>query len=662
MLYRGLCPGEELNIIRPYEKIADIFLNLCGPKTSSFLNQAFTHMFELASILILGILAQWFAWKIKVPAILPLIIIGLIAGPISTFFTSDGTKWIEPIYKESIHHGIFPGEIMYYFVTLSIGIILFEGGLTLKLKEVKGLSISIGRLISVGSAVTFFGAGVVAHFLMGLNWPMSFLFSSLIIVTGPTVISPILRNLPLKKDIATILKWEGILIDPIGALVAILVFEFIITGAHSNFIMEHALGQFGRIIVTGVSFGFTAAYALAYAIRKKYIPHYLLNVIVLAIVMLDFVASDALAGESGLLAVVIMGMVLGNFDLNELKGILDFKESLSVLLISLLFIFLSANIEVEQLQFLLDWRVGVLFLIIILLIRPLGVFLSTYNTGLTRNEKLFISWIGPRGIVAAGIASLFGMRLQGVIEGAEYITPLVFMVVSGTVFVNASSAKWVAGKLGVGFNKSDGILIIGANIASRRIASYIAGLQKHVVLVDSNKMAVENAKALDLEAYEVDIYSDDFSDRVGISDIGYVMALTASSEVNKYAIERFSQSYGNKGSFRLLSYQEMQLPEEQRPKDGLFSCNDDFINLVEVARDFPDIHEEPVSDLIEFRRKIRAISCAPSSIPILINESDGDLRIIPSDYQQIQLEADAKIVYLGKKVDFNSSEKSSRDA
>ena len=605
----------------------------------------------------MGILAQWFAWRIKVPAILPLIIIGLLVGPISTYFTVDGTKWIEPIYKEELHHGIFPGEIMFYFVTLSIGIILFEGGLTLKLKEVKGISSSIGKLISVGSAVTFIGAGLVVHFLMGLNWQISFLFSSLIIVTGPTVIAPILRNLPLKKDVATILKWEGILIDPIGALVAILVFEFIITGAKSNFIMEHAVGHFAQIILTGVSFGFTAAYALAYAIRKKFIPHYLLNVIVLAIVMLDFVAADALAGESGLLAVVIMGMVLGNMDLDELKGILDFKESLSVLLISLLFIFLAANIEIEQLEFLLNWEVVVLFLIIILVIRPVAVFLSTYKSGLAINEKLFISWIGPRGIVAAGIASFFGMRLVGVIDGAEYITPLVFMVVLGTVIVNASSAKWVADKLGVGFKKIDGILIVGANVASRKIATYIKSHNKHVVLVDSNKLAVENAKELELEAYEIDIYSDDFSDMVPISDIGYLMALTASSEVNQYAIGHFADSYGNKGSFRLLTYQEMQLPENQRPVEGLFSCTDDFINLIEVARDFPFIHEESVSDIEEFRRKLDVIRFEKSSIPILINEADGDIKIIPSDYEKINYEANSKIVYMGKKLNFNTAKK-----
>ena len=175
-------------------------------------------MFELASILILGILAQWFAWRIKVPAILPLILIGLLVGPISTFFTADGYKWIEPMYRQDLDHGIFPGQILFYFVSLSIGVILFEGGLTLKRKEIKDVGPIILKLISLGSFITFLGAAVAAHYLMSLSWSLSFLFSGLIIVTGPTVIAPILRNIPLNKNVATVLKWEGILIDPIGAL------------------------------------------------------------------------------------------------------------------------------------------------------------------------------------------------------------------------------------------------------------------------------------------------------------------------------------------------------------------------------------------------------------------------------------------------------------
>ena len=204
-------------------------------------------MLELAGIIILGILAQWVAWKFKIPAILPLILIGLLVGPIAAeFITDDGSKWIEPIWNE--REGLFPGESLFYFVSLAISIILFEGGLTLKMAEIKNVGPVITKLISIGSIVTFFGAGIAAHYIFGLSWEISFLFSGLIIVTGPTVITPILRNIPLKKDVSAVLKWEGILIDPIGALVAVLVFEFISVDAGGEF-TKTALIEFGKIVL-----------------------------------------------------------------------------------------------------------------------------------------------------------------------------------------------------------------------------------------------------------------------------------------------------------------------------------------------------------------------------------------------------------------------------
>ena len=264
-------------------------------------------MIELAGIIILGILAQWFAWKLKIPAILPLILIGLLVGPIAAqYLSEDGTKWIEPIWNGK--NGLFPGEGLYYFVSLAISIILFEGGLTLKRNEIKNVGPVITKLITVGSTITFFGAGIAAHYVFDLSWEVSFLFSALIIVTGPTVITPILRNIPLRKDLSAVLKWEGILIDPIGALVAVLVFEFISVEGDSGF-TKTAFMEFGKIILFGTTFGFTFAHGLAFAINKKLIPHYLLNVVSLSVVLLVFVESEIFAHESGLLAVVVMGMV-----------------------------------------------------------------------------------------------------------------------------------------------------------------------------------------------------------------------------------------------------------------------------------------------------------------------------------------------------------------
>lgn len=604
-------------------------------------------MLELAGIIILGIIAQWVAWRLKLPAILPLILIGLFVGPFSTLLSDDGTKWIEPIWNGV--EGFFPGESLYYFVSLAISIILFEGGLTLKRSEIRNIGPVITKLITIGSLVTFLGAGAAAYFIFGLSLKISFLFSGLIIVTGPTVISPILRNIPLKKDVSSVLKWEGILIDPIGALVAVLVYEFIVAGAGGEFTFT-ALKEFGKIVLFGSTFGFSFAHALAFSTKKHLIPHYLLNVATLSAVLGVFVMSDAFAHESGLLAVVVMGMVLGNINLPNLKELLYFKESLSVLLISILFILLSANINIEDLQLLYRWETAVLFLVVAFVIRPLGVFLSTKGSDLKMNERVFISWVGPRGIVAAGIASLFGSKLIISGEpGAEYITPLVFMIVLGTVLLNATTARVFAKAIGVFLKKSDGILIVGASEVSRLIARYLQRNNRHVVLLDSNGSNIKAAKELDLEGLEANIYSDDLTDNIELSHVGYLMALTGSSEINKYALSRFRKQFGENGSFRLITKREMD-NLDSTPKEGLFSSTDDFINLTEVARKYPTIQEVPVNSEEEYHSIVDILLKDRDMIPLFVKEKDGTIDILSSFAQQLELKSfeGSLVAYLGK--------------
>ncbi|HMR16359.1 MAG TPA: sodium:proton antiporter [Mariniflexile sp.] len=604
-------------------------------------------MLELAGIIILGILAQWVAWKFKIPAILPLILIGLLVGPIaSTYINEDGSKWIEPVWNGT--KGLFPGDGLFYFVSLAISIILFEGGLTLKRSEINNVGPVITKLITLGSVVTFFSSGVLAYFLFNLSWDISFLFAGLIIVTGPTVITPILRNIPLKKDVSTVLKWEGILIDPIGALVAVLVFEFISVEGDSGF-ARTALIEFGKIVLFGTTFGFTFAHALAYAINKNFIPHYLLNVVSLSTVLLVFVESEIFAHESGLLAVVVMGMVLGNSKLDNIKELLYFKESLSVLLISILFILLAANINMEDLMLLYTWKTLALFGTVVFVIRPLGVFLSAIGSTLKFNEKVFISWVGPRGIVAAGIASLFGSKLikQGV-EGAEYITPLVFMIVLGTVLLNATTARPFAKLIGVFLKRSEGVLMVGASQFSRIIARYLEDNGRHVVLIDSNQNNIQLAQEAGLEAINTDIYSDELGDNIELNDIGFILALTASADINDDAINKFRNQFGESGYYRLITVEEMNDPENN-PKEGLFSHTDDFNSLSEVARKHPKIHEIELKDKAHYDELIEITNNDKEIIPLLVKDKHGVLEIISSYNKAIdKIEKGYKLVYLGK--------------
>ncbi len=608
-------------------------------------------MLELGGIIVLGILAQWFAWKLKIPAILPLLLIGLFVGPIAAeFLSEDGTKWIEPVWNGK--EGLFAGETLFYFVSLSISIILFEGGLTLKLKEIRNVGhVVITKLITLGSLVTFIGAAITAHYAFSLSWEISFLFSALIIVTGPTVITPILRNIPLKKNVSAILKWEGILIDPIGALVAVLVFEFISVGAGGEF-TKTALIDFGKIVLFGSTFGFTFAHALNFFINRKWIPHYLLNVFALASVIGVFVLSDSFAHESGLLAVVVMGMVLGNSKSEYLKELLYFKESLSILLISILFILLSANINMEDLLLIYNWQTAILFAIVVFVLRPIGVFLSTHKSNLRLNEKLFISWVGPRGIVAAGIASLFGLKLvNDGIEGAEYITPLVFMIVLGTVLLNATTARLFARIVGVFLKKSNGILIIGASNISRLIANYLEKNDRHVVLIDSNHTNIAKAKEEGLEAFNTNIYSDALTDNIELNDMGYLMALTGSSDINKYAINKYRNQFGENGAYRLVTEEEM-LDPTNNPKEALFSHTVNFPRLTRIVKKYPVIHEIEINDEAHFKKLIEITINDKDSIPLFVKDTNGELEIISSySLENPDIAERYQLVYLGKPIE-----------
>jgi len=603
-------------------------------------------MVELAGIIVLGIIAQWVAWRMKLPAILPLIIIGLLVGPFSTFYTADGTKLIEPVWNGSI--GLFPGEMIYYIVSLSISIILFEGGLTLKRSELSNVGPVISKLITLGSMVTFFGAGFASHYIFDFSWPISLLFASLIIVTGPTVITPILRNIPLRKEVSAVLKWEGILIDPIGALVAVLVYEFISIETGAGF-TKTALIAFGEILLFGISFGFTFAHALGFAIKRRWIPHYLLNVVTLSMVLLVFVGSDIFAHESGLLAVVVMGMVLGNIDLPNIKELLYFKESLSVLLISFLFILLAATINIEDLLLVYNLKTAMLFGAVVLLIRPLGVFLSSKGSSLKFNERFFISWVGPRGIVAAGIASLFGSKLVAAGEpGAEYITPLVFVIVLGTVLLNATTARIVAKWSKVYLDRSEGILIVGASKTSQLIAQYLQENDRHVVIVDNNEINVRKAADRGLDAFKGNIFSDSITDNIELNDVGFLLAFTGNEEINDFALAKFKNSFGENGTFRLMHANEKGNDLSERA-DQLFSCYDDFASFEEVAFKYPKINEVSFKTLEEYRYLIKMATTDKDVAPVFIKAPEGELHMLHQiDLEQLEQLEGYALVYIGK--------------
>lgn len=540
-------------------------------------------MLELAGILVLGVFAQWLAWRIKQPAILPLIIIGLLVGPISTFITSNGKKLLDG-------DSIFSGDLLFSFVSISVGVILFEGGLTLRFKELKSQAGTVRNLLIFGMIGTFIMGGIAAHYIMGLGWRMSFLFGALIIVSGPTVVLPILRNVKPNAKINTVLKWEGILIDPFGALVAVLVYEVIQSGHPGRSYTFDMLKEFFITISSGAMAGAASAGILWYLLRKNQLPKYLRNVFTLGLVILTFSFAEFIHKEAGLMATTVMGIILANTKLDEIKKILSFKEDVVLILISVLFILLSSRINVAEIST-LGWQSIILFLVVILVIRPVCVFLGTLNSDLNWRERLFIGWIAPRGIVAAAVASLFSLQLTSQEnihnverEEAYLLLPLTFLIIVGTVVIQGSSAKWFAGKLKVLRKVPNGLLLVGANELAREVALALKEHNVEVVLADTSLTHINDAKSLGLNTYEGNILADQVFEEIDLSMVGKLLALTSNSGINTSACRWFEQELGEENVYRLITKTEVENPSLPLPRNVWTNTRNDYIALIQEIR------------------------------------------------------------------------------
>ena len=606
-------------------------------------------MYEIGSLIIIGVLAQWIAWRLRVPAILPLIIAGILIGPGWEWYT--GHRLLNPRFDGDSGTGLFPGNLLYSFVSLSIGLILFEGGLTLKLKEIRGMTDSILRLTTYGALTTTVIAGLAAHYVMGLSWQIAFLFSTLIVVTGPTVITPIMRQINVKRQVATVLKWESIIVDPVGAFLAVLFYNFIVAYYDPAATVYNSLIKFFQSGMVGIGLGFVLGHLLYVLIARFYIPRFLLNIVTLGFVVGAFLISDTIAHESGLLTTVVMGAYLANREVPYLHDILDFKESLTLLLISLLFILLSANMTVDQITLVLNQRSLVVFLIVVFVARPLGVFWSLSTSDLTWRDKAFVSWVGPRGIVAAGVASLFGIELaEQNVAYAEYITPLVFLIVLGTVLLNATLAGFLARKLKVSLPRGSGVLIFGASEGSRQLAHSLKDSGRKVVLVSSNRAEVDIAEENNLTAIQSQLNFDDLESKLDLTDIGYILALTGNDEDNFYLLNNLRSRKGIRGAYRLVTRKEIQAQRYSR--EALFGHYVSYLLLNRAARNFGTVNAiellrpEDLPTLLEQLREERAV-------PLYLRCTEyGDITFIPAEEDRpLSVSAGDVLYYIGEPLD-----------
>jgi len=462
-------------------------------------------------------------------------LIGIVAGPV--------TGWIDP---EALL-----GDLFFPFISLSVAIILFEGSLTLKFEEIRGLERVVQRLVTGGLLTTWLVTSLAARWLVDFSWELAFLFGAVTVVTGPTVIVPMLRTVRPTAHIANILRWEGIVIDPIGALLGVLVFEFIISGQGGTG-LGHAVTVFGKTIAGGLTLGAVGGQFLGIVLRRHLLPEYLHNLTTLALMAGIFALSNLLVEESGLLAVTVMGVWLANMKDVNIEEILDFKESLSLLLISILFILLAARVEFSEFQQ-LGWAAAGVLVVIQFAARPLKVAFATLGSSLNWRERALLSWIAPRGIVAAAISALFALRLQNQgYEQAALIVPLTFLVIIGTVVLQSATARPLARWLGVAEPEARGFLMIGANPVARLIAEALHEQGVDVILTDSYWDNIRAARMAGLRTFygnAVSEYADRHLDLVGI---GSLLALSPQDDVNALASLRYRPEFGANAVYSLV--------------------------------------------------------------------------------------------------------------
>lgn len=483
--------------------------------------------FTVALALVAGVVAQSLARHLRVPGIVLLLFAGVGLGP-------DGLGWIDP-------HSV--GGALDAILDVAVAVILFEGGLNLEFSRLRRVQTSVRRLVTSGGLITVLGAALAVRTLLGWDWTLAILFGSLVMVTGPTVIGPLVTELRLKSRVSTVLEAEGVLIDPIGALFAVLVLALVLSPD-----LGSAASAGGALLVRigfGLVTGGVAGFLLAGVLRvRRLVPEGLENIFTLAVVLVLFQGCEQVISHSGILAVTIAGAVLGNLPTPVSRELREFKDQLTVMLIGLLFVMLAADVRYEHVA-----ALGVSGLLVVaalvFVVRPLGVWFSTKGSDLGGRERLFIAWVAPRGIVAAAIASVAASALESEgLPGGVELRALVFLTIAGTVLLAGLTAGPVARLLGVRIPNREGVAILGAHRLGLALAEEIRAAGAPVVFIDSNP---QNCRLVEESGFTV-IYGNALEERTlqraRFEEVRVAAGLTANQTVNAVFADRARDLFG----------------------------------------------------------------------------------------------------------------------
>lgn len=565
----------------------------------------------ISLIVFSSIICQWLAWKSKLPPILFLLLCGILIGPL--------TGWLDPT--------VVFGDLLFPGVSLAVAIILFEGSLTLKFRELQGIQSVVQYMVTVGALVHFIVVSVASVLILQLSWKIGFVFAAITVVTGPTVIVPLLRTVRPNAKVANVLRWEGIVIDPLGALLVVMVYEFMVSDAQSA-AFSNSLLVFLRLLLVGSALGVVGGYFLGVLIRRHWLPEYLHNLATLASVVTIFSLSNFVEHESGLLAVTIMGIWLANMPRVKVEDILNFKENLSIMFISGLFIVLAARVNLDEL-IALSWPILLVLMVMQFIARPLGVFFSSIGSTLSWREKALLSWIAPRGIVAAAISALFSIKLEAHgVENAEILVPLTFSVIIGTVIWQSFTARPLAKWLKVAEPEARGFLFVGANGFARKLAKSLQELDHRVILVDTNWEYIRAARMEGLETFygnPISAYADRNLELVGI---GNLVALSPQRDLNVLATWKYRHEFGRECLFSLQALEDVNSSEkhqvsEEHKGQMLFS---DGVTYASLTRMINNGHQMKVTRITENFQYTDFLSLNPEAVPLLAISEGGKVQ------------------------------------
>jgi NhaP-type Na+/H+ or K+/H+ antiporter/mannitol/fructose-specific phosphotransferase system IIA component (Ntr-type) len=491
----------------------------------------YTRLSTIVFAIFFGVALSVVARRLRFPAIAPLLLGGILLGPEVSGLVDSASL----------------GQGLRIIIAISIATILFEGGLTLNPMDFKKVGRVVTRLLSIGVLVTWIGSAAAVYFIFDYSIPFSILAGSLVIVTGPTVIGPLLQRIKVKKNLHKILHWEGVLIDPIGVFIAILCFEWLSIDGH---FLNH-LAQFSLRLLIGLGLGTIGGLVIYILLKRRWVPEDQVNIFVLASALFLFAISDALAHEAGILTVVIAGLILGWKKPADLKNIKQFKSELTEMAIGVLFILLAANLKLESFLS-LGWKGIILVAVVLFLIRPAGILFSASGSSLNWRERGFLSWLSPRGVVAGSMASLFTLELTlGGNKDAAFLEAFTFSVIGASILIQGFLSSKVARVLKVKAPPKKGWLIVGCHSFAQRIARFI---QKHngdlCVLIDLNQDAVKDARENGFTAYLGNATTTDSIPEEVANRIGNILALTDNRDLNQLVCEKWSDLVKPKYLFR----------------------------------------------------------------------------------------------------------------